>query len=630
MTRPSRNLVRMLPLFALAALPACDEVMAPNPQLALSEASVEFRAIRGAPGTLSHTIGVQNAGGGRLGPVTCPEAPAAWLSCSVTNGSVVTLTANPAGFATDPPAVTLALAAPGGTAQVEVRLVIDAPVLAVSPGSLAFTSAEGQTAVTPASATVSVTNSGAGTLANLGSIQCTPTQTTSNVTCTVDQGAGQLTVTANATGLPPGNQIFTLRVSSEHSTVEQNIPVTISVAAAPRIGLSQELVQFQAVRGGPAPAAQTVTVSNIGGGTLGALACPANPAAWLTCAVSIDNTITLTANQTGLTQDPAAVQVPISVGGAINSPRNLEVRLRLQQPVLALSRSSVSFTATPGSTVTAPTSDTITAVNSGAGAAADLGTLACETPEASPVSCSISQTTRIIEVTVNPTGLARGRHVFPVEITAANSDVSRTLNVRLHVDNPPTLVLTPSVRHFTAIRGSVGVISQTVAITNGGTGSLGAVSCPVEPVSWLTCMVTDSTFVTLTADPTGLTASPASAIVPVSATGDTGSPRNIDVSFTIQQPILALSGNTVDFTAAPTSVVIAASNSGAGTLENLGGIDCTVAGPASCAVDQATGALTFTYDPTGLAAGTYVRIATVSAPHAGNESQTVTLVLTVP
>jgi hypothetical protein len=622
---------------SMLALTGCDEVLAPNLELSLSEASVEFRAIRGAQGTLTQSVSVRNTGGGRLGPVSCPEDPAAWLSCSVSNGTMVTLTANPEGLTANPAPVSVTLSAPGGQATVEARLVLQEPVLAVNPGTLTFTAAEGQTGVTPASATVSVTNTGAGNLANLGAIQCAPTQATPNVSCTVDQGAGQLTVTANADGLPPGNQVFTLRVSSDHSAVVQDVTVRISVAASPRIGLSRQSVHFDAVRGGSAPSAQTVTVSNVGGGNLGAVSCPANPAVWLGCAVSgSGSTITFAVNQTGLTQDPTPVQVPISAVGAINSPTPIEVSLRLQQPVLALSRSSVTFTAAPGAAVTTPASDTITALNTGAGTAADLGTLTCTVPGASPVSCSIGQTTRVVQVSVNPTGIARGQHVFPVEVTAANSNVVRTLNVRLQVASPPTLVLTPSVRHFTAIRGSVGALSQTVAITNGGTGSLGAISCPANPAAWLGCVVNDSTQITLTANPTGLTSSPADVTVPVTAAGDAGSPRNIEVSFTIQQPILALTANEAQFTATgpnttnPASVVITASNSGAGTLAQLGGLTCSVAAPATCTVDQGTGALTFTYDPTGAPPGTHVRVATVSAPHAGNGSRTVTLVLTVP
>ncbi len=635
MTPSIRSLYRILPVLTLLALASCDDVMAPSPQLTLSEAAVEFRAIRGTPGTLSRSIAIQNAGGGRLGPVSCPEAPADWLTCSVANGSVVTLTANPTGLTTNPESVTVALAAPGGSAQVQVSLVLEQPVIAVNPGTLTFTAAEGQTAVSPSSATVTVTNTGAGTLSHLGTIQCAPTQTTSNVSCAVDQSTGQLTVTANASGLDAGNQLFTLRVTSDHSNVEQNVAVTIAVAAVPRIGLSRETVRFEAIRGGSAPAVQTVTVSNVGGGTLGAVSCPANPAGWLACSVS-GNTITFTVNQTGLTDDPAPVQVPISSVGAINSPRNVEVNLRILQPILVLSRSTVSFTANPGAGSAAPTSDTVTAQNTGAGTAASLGTLACNVPVGSPVTCSIGQTTRTIQVSVNPTGIARGQHIFPIEITAENSPLTRTLSVRLTVNDPATLTLTPSVRHFTAIRGSVGALAQTVQISNTGTGTLGSLSCPANPATWLTCVVNDSTQLTLTADPTGLTASPASVNVPVTATGAFNSPATVEVSFTIQQPILSVSATQVAFTDAgggattPAQHVVTVTNSGAGTLTNLGGITCTVAAPAACAVNQGTGELTFTFDPTGLGSGTHVQVATVSAPHAGNANQSVTLVLTVP
>ncbi len=635
MNRPSTILLRTAPLGALLALAACDEVMAPSPRLSLSEATVEFRAVRGTEDPVARTISVQNAGGGRLGPVSCPQEPAEWLTCSVANGSMVTLTANPVGLDGDPSPVTVPLSAPGGTAQVEVRFVIDQPVLAVSPGTLTFTAAEGETEVTPSAATITVSNTGAGTVANLGTLECAPTETTSNVICAVNPGVGTITVAASAAGLPPGNRVFTLRVSAEHSQVEQDVVVTVAVAPGPRIGLSREFVQFEAVRGGAVPSAQTVTVSNTGDGTLGTLSCPASPAGWLTCAIS-GSTVTLSVNQSGLTQDPAPVQVPISAAGALNSPRNVEVSLRLQQPVLALSRGSLSFTAAPGDSLASPASDTLTALNTGAGGGAALGALACSVPAGSPVACSLDQASRVIQVSVNPFGVAPGQHVFPVEITAANSDVTRTLNVQLQVGNPPTLVLSPSVRHFSAVRGSTTPLTQSVTVSNAGTGSLGTITCPADPESWLSCAVVDSTQITLAADPSGLTSSPAAASVPVTASGDAGSPRNIEVTFAIQQPILTLSATGAEFTDAgggtttPASVVITASNTGAGTLESLGDLTCTVAAPAACSVDPGTGELTFVFDPTGLASGTHVRIATVTAPNAGNGSRTVTLVLTVP
>jgi hypothetical protein len=106
----------------------------------------------------------------------------------------------------------------------------------------------------------------------------------------------------------------------------------------------------------------------------------------------------------------------------------------------------------------------------------------------------------------------------------------------------------------------------------------------LNPASWLTCTVTDSTLLTLTADPTGLTSS--------------REPVNVQVTAT-------------------------------GTLAQLGTISCTVAAPASCVVSQSAGQLTLQVNPTGLAAGRDVWVVTVSAPHASNGSVTITLVLDV-
>jgi hypothetical protein len=76
-------------------------------------------------------------------------------------------------------------------------------------------------------------------------------------------------------------------------------------------------------------------------------------------------------------------------------------------------------------------------------------------------------------------------------------------------------------------------------------------------------------------------------------------------------------------------VNVQASNTGAGTLANLGTIACSQPTNVACTVNQATGVLTITTNTTGLVAGTYLRSVIVTAANASN-TQTVTIVLTVP
>jgi hypothetical protein len=635
--RSAARAAGLLVVGLLAGVSACEGPLAPGLQLALSEAQVEFRAVRGSTAPLTRTIQVTNSGGGRLGPVSCPAAPADWLTCAVSGGTTVVLTADPSGLSASPAAANVALTAPGGSASATVRMVVEQPVLAVSIGTVAFTASEGAGQATPATASVTVSNSGAGTLANLGTITCAPSPATTRVTCGVNQAQGTLTVSVNPQGLPAGTHVFPLAVNAEFSGLPQTVSVTLVVAAAPRIGLSRTVVQFQAVRGGAAPAAQTVAVTNVGGGALGTVSCPANPAAWLTCTVS-GATVTLAADPATLTSSPAAVSVPISAGGALNTPQVVEVSLALQQPLLTLDRNEVIFTARVDSTTATPAQDTVLVTNSGAGTLANLGAITCAVPTGAPVTCAVDGATGQLRLSANPTGLTRGERVYLLQVSAPNSDVTRILTVRLRVTAPSTLAFSPPALFLAAIRGSTTAVVDTVTVTNAGDGVLGTVACPASPAAWLSCAELGTDRLVVTADPSGLTTTPATVDIQVTADSASNSPAALPVTLTIQQPVLAVSTSRADFSSVagsgvttPASVAVTVTNTGAGTLANLGGLTCAPPGgaPVGCAVDQGTGELALTVTPGALTAGTYVWVVTVSAPNASNGSQTVTVVLTV-
>jgi hypothetical protein len=126
-------------------------------------------------------------------------------------------------------------------------------------------------------------------------------------------------------------------------------------------------------------------------------------------------------------------------------------------------------------------------------------------------------------------------------------------------------------------------------------------------------------------------------LVPVNAAAATNNPQNVTVNFTILQPILTLSSSALNLavnagqTTAPATVTV--TNSGAGTLASLGTIACTPSHPrVTCAVNQNTGVLTITVNSAtapALAAGQHVFSVNVSAPNAGNGSETAVIFLPV-
>ncbi len=618
------------------SLLACDDSLAPGIEIVLSEPTVDFRAVRGSASTEAKTIAVSNSGDGRLGPVSCPASPANWLTCSVANGNTVTLTANPSGLTASPATVSVpitAAGAPDRPRSVAVNLIIDQPVLTLSAVSVSFTASDGSTETTPTSATIEVTNTGAGTLASLGTISCVPTPANTRVSCNVDQTSGVLTFTVNPAGLAAGTHIFPVVVSAPNDNVAKTVSLTLAMTALPRISLSQGSLLFQMLRGGAAPGAQSITVSNGGGGSIGTVSCPANPATWLTCAVSNNATVTFTVNPTNLSANPPSVSVPISATGATNSPQNVNVSFNIRQPVLSVDLPNVAFTTQAGGTTTTPASAKVVVTNTGEGTLADLGTITCTPPAQSPVTCVVAQTAGELTFTVNPTGIV-GTRIFPVTVSAPNSNVARIVTVTL--SSATGIGLSPSEVTFQAIRGSTTNTVRKVKVTNTGAGTLGTISCPANPATWLTCAVVNVDTLYLTAKPAGLTASPADVQVPVSATGAFDSPQNVTVSFTILQPVLSLSATvlsptvTAGGTAGPLFVNV--TNTGAGTLANLGTIACTPsAARVGCVVNQATGALSITVNSAAapaLAPGQHVFTIAVAASNS-NAPQVVAIVLTV-
>jgi len=618
----------------------CAESLAPRLDIVLSEPSVDFRAVRGTTTPLSKSIAVENGGDGRLGPVSCPANPAPWLTCSVSNGNSVTLTANPTGLTASPPSVPVQVTAvglPDRPQTITASLIIDQPVLTVNTAQVNFTASETGTGTTPASATVTVTNSGAGTLANLGTITCVPTPANARVSCLVNQSTGVLTLSVDPGGLAPGTYIFPVAVSAPNDNVSKTIAVTLALSAVPRIALSQQSLVFQMIRGAAAPAPQTVTVTNSGGGSLGTIACPAGPASWLVCSVS-GNTLTFTAVPGSLTASPAAVSVPVTASGATNSPQSITVNFNIRQPVLSVSESSVAFTALPGTTGTTPASATVTVTNTGEGTLANLGTIACVPPEASPVTCTVSQNTGQLTIVVNPTGVV-GTKLYAVQVSAPNSTVSRTVTVSLSA--APGIGLSPSEVNFSAIRGSTTDIVKKVKVLNLGNGSLGTIACPPNPATWLTCTVILGDTLVLTAKPTGLTVSPPELPISITAAAATNNPQTLTVNFTILQPLVGLNSNslaltvTAGGTTTPNST-IKVLNTGAGTLANVGTIACApppTEPRVTCSVNQGTGDLTITVNSATAPALTgggrqYVFLLTVTAANAAN-TETLAVVLTV-
>jgi len=162
--------------------------------------------------------------------------------------------------------------------------------------------------------------------------------------------------------------------------LQPNGTLLVGGAVAPplhaAIAVSSTAVSFTASTVGPAPAAQTVAVTNPGGGTLAGialtLAYAANePTGWLTLslsAVAAPATITLTANRGALPAGTYTATVRVATNDSTNGSATIVVSLIVLDPAappaLQLSTSALTFNTTRGFS---PAPQTVQLLNSGSG-----------------------------------------------------------------------------------------------------------------------------------------------------------------------------------------------------------------------------------------------------------------------
>jgi unsaturated chondroitin disaccharide hydrolase len=136
------------------------------------------------------------------------------------------------------------------------------------------------------------------------------------------------------TGLVYGDYYFLEAVLRYRDIASGATPLTApACVVAPVLSVSPASLSFAVTQGGAAPAAQTLSVANGGGGSLPFTASASAP--WLTAsasAVEAPATVTVTANPAGLAPGSYAATVTVDGGGASGSPRTVPVTLTVAAP----------------------------------------------------------------------------------------------------------------------------------------------------------------------------------------------------------------------------------------------------------------------------------------------------------
>jgi hypothetical protein len=214
------------------------------------------------------------------------------------------------------------------------------PVIQLSQSSLTFSGIAG--GANPAPTTFSISNTGGGTLA------WTANDTAAWLTLSPTSGTntGTVTTSVNLTGLAAGTYNATVSVTATGATTK-TIPVTLTLTAAtlaPAIGLNTTSLGFAGAVGGTNPSAQSIAISNVGGGTLSWTA--SDNAAWLTLSPlsgTNSGSVTASVNLTGLAAGTYNAIITVAASGSTNSPQQIPVSLTLS--VTAANTATLSWNA---------------------------------------------------------------------------------------------------------------------------------------------------------------------------------------------------------------------------------------------------------------------------------------------
>jgi glucose/arabinose dehydrogenase/PKD repeat protein len=198
------------------------------------------------------------------------------------------------------------------------------PRLTVSPASLSFTATQG--GANPAARTVSVTNSGSGSLSFTASDDA-PWLSVAPASGTAPQ---DVSATVDIAGLAPGTYNATITVTASGAQGSPaTVPVTLTVGAQPpppALAVAPASLSFAGTAGGPAPAGKTIDVSNSGGGTLSFTV--SDDAAWLSVAPAsgtAPQAVTVTASPASLATGTYNATVTVTAAGATGSPKTVPV-----------------------------------------------------------------------------------------------------------------------------------------------------------------------------------------------------------------------------------------------------------------------------------------------------------------
>ena len=204
------------------------------------------------------------------------------------------------------------------------------PVLSLSAASAVFSATTGGS--NPSSQGVNIANAGGGTL----SWTAAKTQPWLTLSASSGTAPSTLTLSPSIAGLAAGTYSDTVTVTAAGASGSpQTVGVTLTVVAPPALNLSLTSMSFSGTGAGDNSGAQSVGITNVGGGTLAWTA--SKTQSWVTLSVTSGTTpgnLSVGVVTAGLTPGTYNDTVTIAAPGAIGSPKTVAVALTVASAVM--------------------------------------------------------------------------------------------------------------------------------------------------------------------------------------------------------------------------------------------------------------------------------------------------------
>lgn len=462
--------------------------------------------------------------------------------------------------------------------------------------------------------------------------------------------SAQLTVAVDRADLQVGDYKANISIISNAGNMAvpvqmQVIPLQVAHEAA--LQLTPAVLSFTGVDGGPAPHAQTVTISNPG--VLALQWSAKTSVSWLSLSPNNGGVDSGSSQQIAVNVDtskllPGTYRGVITVSGQGNnpvqdSPQNVVVNVTIQ-PQCTLQATPANLTFVSVEQQAPPAAQTVN-IGTSQSCTAAMPWSVSSSANWLNVSNTSGTTPASPQVLINPAGLQPG--TYNGALTFSSSAGTQTLPVAFTLAPPavPLIVTTPSTMNFNGILGQVSPLAQTFTVTNNGGGTLNWQATGVTAVggAWLnvapaTGSLTAGQSATVTISVTtlaSLVVGTYNATITIKGTDGAGhlaggSPQFINVAFVVQAACsLSATPTTLSFAGivgqttppAAQSLAIAANGACANALTWTAtaaqGTWLTATPVIGTASVNTPGVSSVSVSLVGLAAGTYKDTVTLTA-----------------